>query len=343
MKLNCFRYIIICLLCICSLTSAAVAQRIQVSASLDSTYVVIGMPTKIHLEATIPQGTSLEFPRFEGMGIPVYDDTLSFVLEITNAPAIDTVEVNNDMLTLRQDLEVFAFDSATLYIPPFAFLNGEDSVLTNSLALKVYVPFETVEVDPEKYVDIKNVIEPDFVIWDYSSWLIILLVVIALIILILWLFRYYKSRLQQSPTLVVKPTVPPHLVALEALEALSAKQLWQHGHEKQYFTELTDILRQYVEGRFSVPAMEQTTDEILDSLYELTESQKSSLVALRQILELADLVKFAKYKTLPDENQLSFMNAKMFVTQTKSEPTSEQTDGQTAMASEEEPLNEIEK
>ena len=98
---------------------------------------------------------------------------------------------------------------------------------------------------------------------------------------------------------------------------MSEKKLWQNGRDKQYHTELTDILRQYIEQRFEVPAMEKTSDEILDELYELAETQKASLANLKQILSIADLVKFAKYQPLADENQLSFMNAKMFVEQTK--------------------------
>ena len=145
-----------------------------------------------------------------------------------------------------------------------------------------------------------------------------------------WL--YYRRRRQHQPV-IVKPrkVIPPNVIALRALDALQEKHLWQNGKPKQFHTELTDILRNYIEGRFSVPAMEKTSDEILDELYELNESQHSSLNNLHQILSLADLVKFAKYEPLADENQLSFMNAKMFVTQTAAPEPSEdnkpETDG----------------
>ena len=97
---------------------------------------------------------------------------------------------------------------------------------------------------------------------------------------------------------------------MNALDNLAEKKLWQNGRDKEFHTELTEILRQYIEARFAVPAMEKTSDEILDELYELAESQKASLANLKQILSIADLVKFAKYHPYADENQL-------FVEQTK--------------------------
>jgi hypothetical protein len=110
--------------------------------------------------------------------------------------------------------------------------------------------------------------------------------------------------------------LPPHEVALEALKVLEEKQLWQDGHFKRYYTELTDILRTYMDGRFKVSTLEKTSDEILRTMRLTDGITNSSLQNLRQVLELADLVKFARFKPLPDENQLSLMNAKMFVSQT---------------------------
>ncbi len=303
-----------------SAIAGAVAQKPSVKVALDSTYVIIGMPTTIHLEATVPEGQDIKFPDIKGKGgVVAYDDSLSFLLELGNEmPKIDTLHASGGVMTLKTDVEVFAFDSATLFIPPFEFVTAGDTLTTNSLALRVVVPFDSIEVDPAKFADIKTVIDPEFVLMDYIWWVLLPLIIILLIVASYFGYGYYQKHKTEKPVEVKEEEkLPAHVIAMNALEALADKKLWQSGQDKQYQTELTDILRQYIEDRFRVNAMEKTSDEILDELYELAEQQKSSLKNLRQVLELADLVKFAKYKPLPDENQLSFMNAKMFVEQTK--------------------------
>lgn len=299
------------------------AQQPTVSVRMDSTYVTFGCPMTFHLEAVVPEGQQILFPQdvLSRGGIVAYDDSAQYLLELDDfeAPRVDTVKTEAGFMTLHEDLTVFAFDSATLYIPPFEFVTSlGDTLRTNSLALKVFVPFEEVEVDPEKYAGFKDVEDPEFVIWDYMWYFLWPLIILAVVVAAWFGYRYYKKHKADAPVEApkVKP-LPAHVVAMQALEELSEKKLWQNGRDKQYHTELTDILRQYIEQRFTVPAMEKTSDEILDELYELAESQKASLANLKQILSIADLVKFAKYQPLSDENQLSFMNAKMFVEQTK--------------------------
>lgn len=302
------------------ISGVAFAQRPTVKVSLDSTYVIVGMPTTIHLEATVPEATPIQFPDIlKKGGVVAYDDSLSFLLELGDErPYIDTVSVDNGILTLKQDVCVFAFDSATLYIPPFEFVCDLDTLRTNSLALRVVVPFDSIEVDPAKFVDIKSVITPDFVWLDYIWWIVIPLIVIALLSLIYYYYIFFiRNKKKVAKEQIVEKLLPAHVIAMNALNELAEKKYWQNGQDKIYQTELTDILRQYIFNRFKVNAMEMTTDEILDNLYELAEQQKSSLQNLKQILQLADLVKFAKYKPFADENQLSIMNARMFVEQTK--------------------------
>ena len=303
-----------------SAVTAAIAQKPSVKVALDSTYVIIGMPTTIHLEAVMPEGSDIMFPDIVGKGgVVAYDDSLRFLLELGDEiPKIDTLKSEGGMVTLKTDVEVFAFDSATLYIPPFEFLTEGDTLSTNSLALRVVVPFDSIEVDPAKFADIKTVIDPEFVLMDYIWWILLPLIVILLIVASYFGYDYYQKHKTEIPLEVKEEEkLPAHVIAMNALEALAVKKLWQSGQDKEFQTELTDILRQYIENRFGVNAMEKTSDEILDELYELSEQQKSSLSNLKQVLQVADLVKFAKYKPLPDENQLSFMNAKMFVEQTK--------------------------
>lgn len=320
---------------LCSfLTTPLSAQQAKVSVEMDSTYVTFGCPMTFHLQAIVPEGEQILFPQDvqKRGGIVAYDDSAQYLLELDSFHPlqVDTVQQSGGLLTLSQDITVFAFDSATFYIPPFEFVcQSGDTLRTNSLALKVFVPFENVEVDPQKFVGLKSVEDPEFVFMDYI-WYFLLPLIILLLAAAGWFgWRYYKSHKKDTPVVVpaAKP-LPAHVVAMQALEALADKKLWQNGRNKEFHTELTDILRQYIEQRFGVPAMEKTTDEILDELYELAESQKASLANLKQILSMADLVKFAKYQPFADENQLSFMNSRMFVEQTKKVEMEEQPQSQ---------------
>ena len=319
------RILLIFLLLVTFVGNIIAQSKPNVKVALDSTYVIIGMPTTIHLEATVSKDQDIKFPDLiRNGGVVAYDDSLRFLLEFGDElPKIDTIDNGNGIKTLKEDLNVFAFDSATLYIPPFDFVYGSDTLSTNSLALKVIVPFDSIEVDPSKFADIKTVIDPEFVFMDYILWIVIPVLLIALLVSAFYGYNYYKKHRRKDNVVVQKVKVPAHITAMNALEELDKKKLWQSGHDKLFQTELTDILRQYIEERFEVNALEKTTDEILEELYELAEQQKSSLQNLKQILQLADLVKFAKYKPLADENQLSFVNAKMFIEQTKFEEKTE--------------------
>lgn len=297
------------------------AQSPTVKAFLDSTYVIIGSPTTIHIEATVPDHHSLQFPVYRnGAQIPVSDDMENFFLEVVGQPKVDTVSISNGMLSLRQDIEVFAFDSASLFIPPFPLVLNGDTVYTNALALKVVVPFD-VEVDPQRYADIKAPIEPAFVLLDYAGWFFLLVGILGLCAAIYVGYLYYKKRnlKNMGPVEPVVIILSPYDEAMQALTLLDEKKLWQQGLNKQFYTELVDILRVYVERRFGVSAMEKTSYEILAEMRRVDGVTQSSMQNLKQVLTLSDLVKFAKYEPLPDDNHLSFINVKMFISQTVEE------------------------
>ena len=310
-------------LCLLGSAVASDAQQPKVSVEMDSTYVTFGCPMTFHLQAIVPEGQQIIFPQdvLKHGGIVAYDDSAQYLLELdTFKPlSIDTVQQESGYVTLREDVTVFAFDSATFYIPPFEFLSQSgDTLRTNSLALKVFVPFESIEVDPQKFVGLKDVEDPEFVFLDYIWYFLIPFIILAALAAGWFGWQYYKRHKKNAPIVVPKTKpLPPHVIAMNALDNLAEKKLWQNGRDKEFHTELTEILRQYIEARFAVPAMEKTSDEILDELYELAESQKASLANLKQILSIADLVKFAKYHPYADENQLSFVNSRMFVEQTK--------------------------
>jgi hypothetical protein len=128
--------------------------------------------------------------------------------------------------------------------------------------------------------------------------------------------------LKRKPVLVMgkpKPSLPPHVIALSELDKIKNEKLWQQGREKEFHTQVTDVLRNYIEGRFGINAMEMTSDEILAYL-SVNKEAEPVFDQLKQILKSADLVKFAKMKFLPTENEQSITNAYLFINETKREP-----------------------
>jgi len=113
--------------------------------------------------------------------------------------------------------------------------------------------------------------------------------------------------------------LPPYEVAIAKLDKIKQQKLWQQNRSKEYHTELTDVIREYIERTFDIPCMEMTSEEILEHLNHLKFETKPAYLALLQILRLADLVKFAKWNPATDEHELSLNNAYLFINQTKIE------------------------
>ena len=291
----------------------ATAQQVSVKASLDSTHMLIGDQLKLHFEIEKPKDLDIQFPQ-----VP---DTFSSHLEVVSRSKIDTVKLDNkDRIKLIQSLMITSFDSGMHQIPPFYFKlkNGKmlDSAATSALAFKVY----TMKIDTTKGpVDIKVPYSAPLSLKEIIPYILGIILIAAIIFFI---FYYIKWKRKNVPLFVKpeKPAEPAHIIALRELDRIKAQKLWQKEKIKQYYSEVADTIRMYIQNRFDIPAMEFTSSETIGTF----KSQKdlvdgSSLDQLQHILSLADLVKFAKYTPLPDDNNLTLMNAYFFVNQTKKE------------------------
>jgi hypothetical protein len=137
-----------------------------------------------------------------------------------------------------------------------------------------------------------------------------------------FLVYYLIRRRKGEPIFVLRPSVKyqPHERALMDLEKLRVKKLWQAGKTKEYHTELTDILRRYIEDRFHLMAMESTSGEILEDIEKHNGIRKESRETLRKVLTVADLVKFAKFAPLPQDHEMSMDAAVEFINTTFTPP-----------------------
>jgi hypothetical protein len=288
-------------------TMPVFAQSVTVKMTIDSTVMPIGQQSKMHLEISGPASLNYSFPTFPG-------DTLIKGIEIMARGSLDTLEINKNQIRLRTDYLITSFDSGLYYIPPVKILAGTDAVESNDLALKVV----TYSVDTTKIriFDIKGIQKPPFVLSDYILYILLFFLIYIIVLLIIWYVLRKKYGILKGEKKTDVPLLPPHVVAIMELDKLKSEKIWKDGKSKLFYTELTDILRKYIQRRFQINAMEMTSEEIL-TLFKRDRNTQSVFQNLKQILQLADMVKFAKIQPLENENEMSIMNSYLFVNQTK--------------------------
>lgn len=293
-------------ICLCVLALSGHAQQINVSARLDKSSIVLGDQTVLRLSAQLPVGQQLNFPALS--------DTISSKIQIVELGKTDTLKdaANPGIHTIVRSYTITSFDPGVHAIPSFLFSGKAGSFSTVSLPLEV----KEVKVDTTKAIfDIKQPIAVSYTFMDWLRdnwhWLVFGLVVLVMLAAV---WYYYKKMRKLKPVAPepVKPEVPAHLLALEQLHTLRNKKLWQQDAVKEYYSELSDIIREYLEKKYQINAMEQTSEEILSGLKHMQMRPEDSN-KLRQVLLLADLVKFAKAKPLNTDNELSMDNAIGFV------------------------------
>jgi len=279
MKLRIF-YIIIFLLFFASGFSQ---EKPTVKTSTDTTGIRIG--EQFNLQYTVNKDSAVNFPVLKGK--------LGKIEALKSFP-VDTL---NHSLTKKYLLT--SFDSGRWVIPQQEVIVNNQKYLTDSVIINV----ATVKVDTTKQqlFPIKPIKKEPFALIDarpYLWW-----VVAFLILVVIGLFYWLRKK---DIKILRKPVVPPFIIAMDRLKALDQKQLIKAKKLKLFYIELTDIIRHYIEDDLSIPAMESTSDELLETISDFNESShlnidKETIAKLNQLLKSADLVKFAKFK--PDLTQ----------------------------------------
>ena len=187
---------------------------------------------------------------------------------------------------------------------------------SKSLALKVL----TIEVDTahvDQFFGPKDVQDNPFQWsdWSLSFWLSVLMLV--LLAVTYYLYLRLRDNKPIIKTIRIVKRLLPHQKAMKEIEQIKADKMVSSENSKEYYTKLTDTLRKYIEERYGFNAMEMTSSEIIE---KLTATQDENAISeLRQLFLTADLVKFAKYSTLINENDRNLVNAIDFINQTKQE------------------------
>jgi hypothetical protein len=287
----------------------AMILALIVSATLDSTTLFIGDQTDLHLRAIGEVG--------EQVTMPVLDKELIPGVEIVDRTIVDTLSFKDGRVQYDQYLTVTSFEDSLFYIAPLPFVSGDDTVWSDGLTLNVVQPFEMDTTDMA-ITDIKGVYKAPIWWWGIFRWVLLALLLAGVGVAGYYLITYLQRRKREEEGNVVmtEPLRPAEEVALEKLDAIKEKKIWQQGQVKEYYTQLTDVVREYIARRFEVSSVEQTSDETLRDIRPLLSERKDLYDQLRKMLTLADLVKFAKWSTTPDENELSLRNAYTFVKET---------------------------
>ena len=301
---------------ILAMVTCAVHAQVSVEASIDNIEMLVGQQTHVTLKAVAKENSKVEFPSFQP------SQYVTPGIEVLNCQPQEDKKTDNGFVEKSMVYTLTSFDDTLYYIPPMTVKVDGKPYQSKSLALKVL----TIEVDTthvEQFFGPKDVQDNPFLWsdWSLSFWLSVLL----LILLALVYYLYIRIR-DNKPIIthirIVKKLLP-HQKAMKEIEQIKADKMVSSENPKEYYTKLTDTLRRYIEERYGFSAMEMTSSEIIE---KLTASQdQKALAELRQLFTTADLVKFAKYSTLINENDMNLVNAIEFINQTKLEnvPTEE--------------------
>ncbi|MCL2414019.1 MAG: hypothetical protein FWC94_02050 [Bacteroidales bacterium] len=291
------------------LSFSGLAETHIATQKLDRSEIQIGD----HIQLTI----SLQTDENNAIIFPALSDTMDSRIVFISVENIDTIqERRRSIRTYSRVFTLTIFESGEYIFPPLPFLiRTPDSidffkVLTNYETIIVTAP----EVDLVAGIrDIREIWGIPITFREILPFLLILLLVGLLTFAGIYLYRKWKK---QEPLLIFKPkpVIPAHVEALESLEKLRLKQLWQNNLVKEYYTELTDILRIYTEKGLHISAIEMTSDEFIEAVENSEFENKSKLLELlRNTLPTADLVKFAKAEPLADQHDRCFKEVKLFV------------------------------
>ena len=279
---------------------------IVVSASIDSTMLMLGDQTAMHVSVTHEANEPVQLVTFGEM--------LQEGIEIVDRTGVDTTTLPDGRIQLQQDLMLTSFKDSLFAVEPLIAVSGEDSFWADPMALNVIQPFE---VDSSLAItDIKDIERAPIWWWGIIRWILLGLLIAGLAVGGYYLWRWIESKRKPEEE-EINPELlrPADEVALEKLDEIKAAKIWKDGKVKEYQTDLTDVVREYIGRRFEVHSTEKTSDETLREMKPLIE--KDLYTRLSNMLQLADLVKFAKWHTTPDENEQGLLTAYDFVNDTK--------------------------
>jgi len=291
------------------LLAMAAAQNVEVTAKVDDEHVAVGKPFSLDLSMKVPYGYYVEWNEFA-------TDTLSAQIDILKrSDLLRTADADSNII-VQQQLTLMTFDTGYVQVPPVGLTYAPSA--ESQLRMKAYTdPLQlyatTIAVDTtQAFRPLVPPIEKPVSMQEVFPWILgaLLLVLAGLVV---WYFvKRRKPKVDENGEPIKGPVIPPYTKAIGDLESLKQQKLWQVGKVKEYYSGLTDIAREYIEGQFQVNAVEMATDDILREVRDLNFDERL-YGKLKETMELSDLVKFAKYSASPLENDNAMSDMTDFV------------------------------
>ncbi len=285
------------------------AANNSITTSIESSVVPMGSYVNLQVQAVEPQGNQTEILRLTEM----------WPKEVEIRPDSSTTvkEIGNGLQEVTRNYKLQSFDSGVYVIPPFIHIVGADTTLSNALSLKVNPidvshmedihPMASVMGPGSKWYDFL----PDW-LTDNWKWLLTGIILLAAgIVAVLILTKRIKV-----PFLPEKKVEPPYDQAKRLLAMLKEEHLWEKGQDKEYYSELTDILRRYIGRRYDINALEMTSSQLMAHLSDIPELAPE-LSKVKAVLDTADFVKFAKMQPKPEVNVKAYDATDEFIENTR--------------------------
>lgn len=291
------------------LLATASAQGVEVSAKVQDDHVAVGKPFSLDLTMKVPYGYYVEWNEFA-------TDTLSEQIDILKrGDLVRTADADSNII-VQQQLTLMTFDTGYVQVPPVGLTYAksvEDQLRMKAFTDPVQLYATTIMVDTtQAFRPIVPPIDQPVSMKEVFPWILGVLVLALLGLIVWYVLKHRKPRVDENGEPVRGPVTPPYDKAIGDLESLKQQKLWQVGKVKEYYSGLSDIAREYIEGQFNVNAVEMTTDDILRDVRELN-FDPEIYGKLKDTMELSDLVKFAKYTTSPLENDNAMSDMTDFV------------------------------
>ena len=281
------------------------AQQVEVDGKVESTDVQVGKPFTLDLSLKVPYGWFVEWNDFA-------IDTLSEQLDIIKRGEVERTADADSNVIVKQQLTLMTFDTGQVQVPPIALKYARSFDDPNRLKaytdpIRLYSTTMTVDTT----LAYKPIVEPIAAPVKFKEvfpWILGALVLVLIALGIWYWSKHRKPKVDADGNIGRGPVIPPYDKAVGDLKRLREEKIWQSGKVKEYFSSLTDIAREYIEGQFGVNAVEMTTDDILEEIKPL-HFPKETYDKLKDTMEVADLVKFAKYSasTLESDTALNSM------------------------------------
>lgn len=304
---NCFKHILTLILL--SFVFGLQAQIISVQSKLSSDSLMIGdqVLMTIHVEAA----EEVDFL------MPVLTDTLSRDLEVLTPYGADTSQTSEGRRVIEHSYIITSFEPGMQMVPSQRVIYSYNSNVDTALSMPLMIQVTAPVVDTSQQIKpIKPPLKTPLTLKEVVPWAALGIGVWLAGTLIFALIWMYRQKQRDPEIFSIRPLEPAHIVAFRDLDRLKESNLLEKGQVKLYYTHLTEITRRYIERQYGIPALERTTYEILEAFRRSNTDDPILDDMLSDLLELADLVKFAKEDPTPLENQTNLNNAYLFVQKT---------------------------